>query len=487
MSDFVTFGEYALLDKLGVGGVAEFWRARRLSELYSAERDLGLKRLLPDQSDEVKDLFRAEAKVASALDHPSLVKVRAQGEIEGRVYLEMELIEGTSVAGLMMAQDSGQLTLPPKLAGYVAREVSAALAYVHARGLIHRDVSPPNVLASARGEVKLTDFGVAARPGRAERGTPLGKAGYMPPEQLAGGPAHPRWDVFATGVLLWEMLSGKRLFHGLSPDEIAEKTRAGVAPPRREGAGAFDAVLARALAADPAARYPSAAELKDELDRALGGDAGLAVELGALVAEHFPPACSLAFRQPPSSADDLMAAVAAAPELLPTGSESTVPGFPTPTPPAPPPAPPPPSIGIAVHSPNSASGAHRRLPRLTPNGLNDPTPLAGTPMPAELSGGEAPKNPALTLGPAGVGVAPTAPAQFRFELPSDPANHPEPELRPIRIDPAHKDEDDDDEYETRPMFDAPDQGANWLLWIGAAILLLFVIGAGVWMLVRNGQ
>lgn len=474
MSHFTTFGDYALLSLVGSGSGAEVWRARRRTSLYQAGSDVALKRPTGAPSEALREALQREATALASITHPNLVPVREHGEVNGLPFLVMELIEGASLGRLLSAQEQGQLSLSPLQAGYLAHEVARGLQHLHAQGLIHRDLSPQNVLLSLRGEVRLSDFGLALH-ARAQASAAEGTPGYMSPAQLAGGAPSPSWDLFALGVLLWELLAAERLFAGLSADELAARWRAGVAAPSQRRAGlptALDEIARRALSTE--SPYESAAALADALAACLGELGPQREGLGRLVHEHFPPSCVL---QPESLGADGGHLIAVDPELLPSGAESTSPAtqvpfsLPRATGPAQPLSPAQP-IAFAPTPPTNAARLRSTAPTV-PQVPASTAPLA----PASFLPSEAPKNAAIP-GLADVTPAPR-PVKLRVYEPE-----PERELRPIRIE-AMSPEDEDEEEDVRPMFDMPDAGPGWPVWIGALLFLVFIIGAGAWMLTRT--
>ena len=221
-------GPYEVVAPLGAGGMGEVWRARdpRL------ERDVALK-VLPDEM--VRDAgrvarFRAEARAASALNHPNIIAVYDIGEDGGRTYLAMELLEGTNLRQLL---DGGRPPLPKAL--QISCQIAEGLAAAHARGIVHRDLKPENVMLTTDGVVKILDFGLAkASPLAASHGddettmsatpatspgTLLGTVGYMSPEQASGNAADFRSDQFSFGTILYELVTGRRAWKKATPAE----------------------------------------------------------------------------------------------------------------------------------------------------------------------------------------------------------------------------------------------------------------------------
>ncbi len=260
--------------------MAEVWKARlRVSNDF--DRSVAIKRILPHYGADphFRKMFVREAQICARLHHPNIVSVFDFGEVEGVVYLAMELVDGKTLTDLIRAQLRQQRPLDPGLATLVIGDVCRALAYAHALvdgegaplGLVHRDISPGNVMVSAAGAVKLLDFGVAKalqerREELTEAGTIKGKQPYMAPEQLAGLAIDGRADIFAAGVLLHEALTGRRLFAA----ERGLVVRGQPIPPpsalRPDVPAALDAICARALADDPDDRYARADDMAAALE-----------------------------------------------------------------------------------------------------------------------------------------------------------------------------------------------------------------------------
>jgi serine/threonine-protein kinase len=276
----IQFGRYTLLSMLGAGGMAEVWEASlRSSEGF--ERTVAIKRILSHYSADplFRKMFVREARISARLHHPNIVSVFDFGEVDGAVYLAMERVHGRTLTALVRAHLRGQTLPEPGLAAFVLRDVCRALGYAHKLtdrdgapvGLVHRDISPANVMISEAGAVKLLDFGVAKalqerREELTEAGTVKGKQPYMAPEQLAGHPIDARADIFAAGVVLHETLTGRRLY---APQRGIIVRGEPVPPPstlRADVTPALDAICARALAERPEDRYPDADEMAADLE-----------------------------------------------------------------------------------------------------------------------------------------------------------------------------------------------------------------------------
>jgi serine/threonine-protein kinase len=271
---------YKLLDRIAIGGTAEVFRALFLTG-DGEERPVVIKRVLPQfaRDERFRRLFHEEACVAVTMSHPSIVRVLDHGDIGQTCYIALELVEGKDLGSLLSRARASGRPPDPVLTAYLAAQVASALEFIHEQKssegtplqIIHRDVSPQNILVSYQGDVKLTDFGIAKSAIRQERtvdGALRGKLDYMAPEQAMLGEVDGRTDIFALGCVLYEMLEGTPPFRGESEIDTLERVRAGrmrLAPEAVDAPPQLQQVLARCLAPRREDRYQRAAELAAEL------------------------------------------------------------------------------------------------------------------------------------------------------------------------------------------------------------------------------
>jgi serine/threonine-protein kinase len=293
---------YQLGQRLGEGGMAEVFRGT-MSGAEGFARDVAIKRVLPGFSTlpQFASMFVQEARIASQLVHPNVVQVLDfDRDPDGRLFLVMELVEGRSLDALA---DSGLLPAPVII--FVISEVLRGLGFAHElpnpkqgmRGIVHRDVSPHNVLLSWEGAVKVSDFGIAkAREASAATASTMikGKAGYMSPEQANGEELDGRSDLFAVGIMLWELLTGRPLFVGTTQEAIAQVFFRPIPLPStvHPVAPDLEAVAMRLLERDKNARYRTAEAVVADLARCRGAARDGRGELVRLLAERFPMAVS---------------------------------------------------------------------------------------------------------------------------------------------------------------------------------------------------
>ena len=270
---------YRLVELLGTGGMATIYRATDTG----LGRDVALKLLRPEylRDPDFSSRFRQEAQAAASLSHPNIVTVYDYGEDPSGPYIVMELIDGEDLATIL--RRSG--TLPPRQVARIGAGVARALAAAHARGLVHRDIKPGNVLIGTDGQVKVVDFGIARAIAEAQvtlPGTTLGSVHYFSPEQARGEPATAASDIYSLGIVLFEMLTGSRPWEGDSAASVALARLSGPIPDpmtvRPSVPPDLAAITRRALALDPRDRWASASVLADALEATLapGGSAAAA-------------------------------------------------------------------------------------------------------------------------------------------------------------------------------------------------------------------
>jgi tRNA A-37 threonylcarbamoyl transferase component Bud32 len=276
------FGDrYEVQGRIGVGGMAEVWRGHD----RTLNRTVAIKTLLPQFARDASfvDRFRREAQAAARLNHHGIVSVYDSGTDGETPYIVMQFIEGRTLADYLA---SGK-TIPPMKAAQVAKEIAEALAAAHAEGVIHRDIKPANVMVTRDGKVLVMDFGIArliSGPETApQTSAVLGTASYLSPEQAQGQSVDARTDIYALGVVLYEMLTGRPPFTGDSPMAIAYKqvnaTPEAPSSVNPDVPPELDAVVMRALSKNPANRYQTGQEFADDLERARTGGQVMATPL----------------------------------------------------------------------------------------------------------------------------------------------------------------------------------------------------------------
>ena len=285
MENPLIFGKYLLIDRVSLGGMAEVFKALALGQ-HGFQKVLAIKRVLPNISEDpgFVDMFVDEANIAGRLHHANIVQIYDLGVFEESYFIAMEFVEGRDLRAVFDKLKKTKKPLPADMAAFIAAQVLAGLDYAHRKkdsarrplNIVHRDVSPPNILLSRDGEVKLIDFGIAKAAKKASKtkdGILKGKFGYMSPEQVRGMPVDARSDVFSVGVVLYEMLSGRRLFIGETDFATLEKVRGmEIEPPsnfKPDITEELNRAVMRALERDVGKRYQSAVEMQYDLQRHL--------------------------------------------------------------------------------------------------------------------------------------------------------------------------------------------------------------------------
>jgi len=275
-------GPYVLGERLGLGGMAEVYVGQRAGP-HGFAKKFAIKRILPELAKDPRfvAMFVDEARICAALQHPNIVQVVDFGESEGELFMAMEYVDGISVARLLRNVAGKRERFPLSILGLITRDVLRGLTYAHEAtseegrplGLVHRDVSPGNVLISRAGEVKLGDFGIVRSEvvdRRTHPGELKGKLGYMSPEQVIGAEVDPRSDLFAVGILLAEMLITCPLFGGKNELEVLTRIHdADLGTFERHASGIppeLAKIVRRALAREPRSRFQTAREFAEALE-----------------------------------------------------------------------------------------------------------------------------------------------------------------------------------------------------------------------------
>jgi tRNA A-37 threonylcarbamoyl transferase component Bud32 len=297
-----TFGKYFLTEKLATGGMAEIYLAKLVGP-GGFEKPLVIKQIHPKLSGQrhFVDLFVAEAKILVGLAHGNIVPIYELGVIDDTYFIAMDYIDGPTLYRLTEALARQDHRMEPAIAAWIAAKILEGLDYAHRKGegVIHRDLSPRNVMLSRDGEVKLVDFGIAVTLGAVDAGSdvqsaPTGSFPYMSPEQVRREPLTGQTDLFSVGVLLWEMLVGTRLFARADADAtLAAVTDGPIGKPSSKVAGIparLDDVVMRALERDQSARWASSGEMLAALQRYLYNlDATPSPrDIAAMVAKYCP-------------------------------------------------------------------------------------------------------------------------------------------------------------------------------------------------------
>lgn len=281
MQGLKRFGNYFLIKKIAAGGMAELYKARKSGE-KGFEKLLAIKMILPHlaASDEFISMFIDEAKVAALLDHQNIVQIYDLGKIEDSYCIVMEYVRGKDLRTVLSRGRKSGRKLSIEHACLIAASTLAGLSYAHRKkdkgrelGIVHRDMSPQNILVSYEGGVKIVDFGIAKAATQSrdtQAGVLKGKLSYMSPEQALGKPLDMRSDVFSTGVVLYEALTGRRLFQGdtdIGTLELVRSAKVEPAPTSLDSSfpKTLEEIVMKSLARDPGERYQSASEMEAAL------------------------------------------------------------------------------------------------------------------------------------------------------------------------------------------------------------------------------
>jgi serine/threonine-protein kinase len=291
-----------LLRKLARGGMADIFLARRRIE--QGEELCVIKMLLPTsvRNPRAWKLFLGEARLAALLEHPNIVRIYDLDRVDNYYFISMEYVAGETLFGMLHHAAKNQRPLRPYEVAAVMRHSCNGLAYAHGMtdptgnplNLVHRDISPSNIMLSYDGEVKILDFGIAAAATRTagfREGKALGKHAYMSPEQVQGLNLDRRSDIFSLGIVFWELATGAALFPGRDPRPVMKTILSGaVTPPASVNPDipvALEQVILKALSLDPKDRYQTAHEMGEAIEEASQGRLPPDAHLGALLSELY--------------------------------------------------------------------------------------------------------------------------------------------------------------------------------------------------------
>lgn len=283
------FGAYKIMRTIGGGGMAQIYLAKT-SGLAGFEKLLALKVINAEYANEKRfiQMLIDEAKIAVGLSHVNIAQVFDLGQFNGIYYIAMEYVDGCDVLALVNGLHGLSRNVPIDAVAYVARQMAAGLHYAHTRkdrsgsplNIVHRDISPQNILVSRAGEVKVVDFGIAKAAGvstRTQAGVIKGKVNYMAPEQASGHQVDNRTDVFAMGIVIWEMLTSQMAYNADNVAQLLSAVRKAAIPPpstvRPEIMPELDQIVMKALARKPEKRYQNAHELQVDLTKYLSNNA----------------------------------------------------------------------------------------------------------------------------------------------------------------------------------------------------------------------
>ena len=289
------YGNYFLLERIGLGGMAEVFKAQQRG-VEGFQKIVAIKRILPHCSNnpDFVRMFIDEAKVAAQLTHPNIAHIFDLGRVGDSYYIAMEYVNGWDLRSLLRKAGELGVLVPEEVAAFIVMRVAAALDHAHRKRdfddrelkLVHRDISPQNVILAAEGAVKLVDFGIAkaaSKAGHTHSGALKGKILYMSPEQAMGQPLDNRSDLYSLGLVLFELLTGQRCFMGESELAVLEKVRQGRIQDLQTLNPAVSkelaAIVSRTLQKDVDHRYPSARFLERDLREAMS-------QQGRILTEH---------------------------------------------------------------------------------------------------------------------------------------------------------------------------------------------------------
>ena len=283
------FGNYRIMKHIAGGGMAQIYLAKVMG-LAGFEKQLALKVINPEYADEERfvQMLIDEAKITVGLTHVNIGQVFDLGQVDGIYYIAMEFVDGVDVLELVNGLHAMGERVPCEAVALIGRQICSGLQYAHTKkdptgkalNIVHRDISPQNILVSRAGEVKVVDFGIAKAAGvstKTQAGVIKGKVHYMAPEQAMGKKADRRCDIFATGIVLWEMLTSQMVYSGDNVRDLVERVRLAKIPPpsgaRPEVPRALDELVMRALARKPEERFQTAHGFQVELTKFLSAHA----------------------------------------------------------------------------------------------------------------------------------------------------------------------------------------------------------------------
>ena len=277
---------YRVVEKLESGGMAEVFRAES-EGLQGFRKQVAIKRVLPHLSEKKKfiSMFLDEARLSAQLSHSNCVQVFDIGVGDNAYFIVMEFVDGANLKAIAESIRKSGKEFPVSAAAFIAHEICKGLSYAHELHdpqtgedlhIVHRDMSPPNVLVTKFGEIKIVDFGLAKANSQLEKSEPgiiKGKFSYLSPEAAMGQDVDARTDIFAVGIILWELLAGQRLFLGDTDFQTVKKVQQAVIPPitsiNKKASLDLERIVNKALARDPAARYQTARDLGQDLSKHL--------------------------------------------------------------------------------------------------------------------------------------------------------------------------------------------------------------------------